>query len=82
MQGAQGPTAPNFLNKMTPSTPLPPYALPAPHDPVVPCFIKVTPEPTQEEIDLYHARFVSELRRIFEKYKGPYGWGDKELIIS
>ncbi|CAN0502085.1 unnamed protein product, partial [Scytosiphon promiscuus] len=39
-------------------------------------------EPTQEDIDKYHALFVSELRRVFDKYKGPYGWGDKELVIK
>lgn len=44
--------------------------------------IKPTGEPTQADIDKYHALFVTELRRIFDKYKGSYGWGDKELIIS
>ncbi|CAM9730869.1 unnamed protein product [Ectocarpus sp. 4 AP-2014] len=39
-------------------------------------------EPTQADIDKYHDLFVAELRRIFDKYKGPYGWGEKELIIQ
>lgn len=39
-------------------------------------------EPTQADIDKYHDLFVAELRRIFDKYKGPYGWGEKELIIK
>lgn len=44
--------------------------------------MKATAEPTQADIDKYHGLFVAELQRIFEKYKGPYGWGDKKLIIK
>ena len=44
--------------------------------------VKATAEPTQADIDKYHGLFVAELQRIFEKYKGPYGWGDKKLIIK
>lgn len=42
---------------------------------------KVEGEPTQEQIDKYHAIFCDELQALFEKYKVLYGWPDKKLII-
>jgi hypothetical protein len=39
-------------------------------------------EPTQEEVDRIHAEFITELQRIFNKYKTLYGWPDKQLIIK
>jgi hypothetical protein len=39
-------------------------------------------EPTKEQIDEYHAKFVKGLREIFEEYKGYYGWPDKHLILK
>lgn len=43
---------------------------------------KAVGEPKAEDIDRIHAEFVQELTRVFDKYKGYYGWGDKALIIK
>jgi hypothetical protein len=33
--------------------------------------------PTQDEIDFYHDKYVEELQRIYYKYKDQYGGSDK-----
>ncbi|CAM9392652.1 unnamed protein product, partial [Phaeothamnion confervicola] len=40
-----------------------------------------TLEPSAADIDRYHALFVERLRELFDKYKGAYGWGHKQLVI-
>lgn len=39
-------------------------------------------DPSKEQIDKYHAIFVDELQKLFEKYKGLYGWENKKLVIK
>ena len=46
-----------------------------------PIVVLKTIRPTVEDIDTVHAAYVTELRRIFDTYKGQYGYGSKELII-
>lgn len=36
---------------------------------------------TQEELDEAHALFVDKLKELFDKHKGPLGYGDRELIV-
>jgi 1-acyl-sn-glycerol-3-phosphate acyltransferase len=36
---------------------------------------------TEYAVQAVHAKFVSELQRLFEKYKGVYGWESKTLKI-
>ncbi|CAM9285943.1 unnamed protein product [Chrysoparadoxa australica] len=38
-------------------------------------------EPTLEQIDKVHALYLQETKRIFDKYKDAYGWGEKQLVI-
>jgi diacylglycerol O-acyltransferase 2 len=38
--------------------------------------------PSQEDIDKFHALFVERLVALFDKYKAAYGWPDKKLIIK
>lgn len=38
-------------------------------------------EPTSEEINELHDKYVSELVRIFDKYKGKYGYKDYQLKV-
>ncbi|KEP61021.1 UNVERIFIED_CONTAM: diacylglycerol acyltransferase [Hammondia hammondi] len=38
-------------------------------------------DPTQEDVQIAHRRYMSEIRRIFNTYKGLYGWKEKELIV-
>ncbi|CDJ62358.1 Diacylglycerol acyltransferase family protein, related [Eimeria necatrix] len=38
-------------------------------------------KPTKAEVVAAHKVFVEEVRRIFETYKGVYGWKDKQLKI-
>jgi 2-acylglycerol O-acyltransferase 2 len=42
---------------------------------------KKVPNPTQEEIDEIHTRFISEIQRIFESYKFTVGWHSRKLAI-
>ena len=35
----------------------------------------------RDQVDTLHAAFCEELRRIFERHKGSYGWEDKRLNI-
>ncbi|TMW68586.1 hypothetical protein Poli38472_006054 [Pythium oligandrum] len=37
--------------------------------------------PTQEEVDLVHARYFGELRRLFDTYKEQAGCADYELVL-
>ncbi|CDJ45686.1 hypothetical protein EBH_0023470 [Eimeria brunetti] len=38
-------------------------------------------KPTHGEVVAAHKTFVAEVRRIFDTYKGIYGWADKQLEI-
>ncbi|BAO38666.1 diacylglycerol O-acyltransferase 1 [Kluyveromyces marxianus] len=37
--------------------------------------------PTIEQIDHYHKQYIAELQRLFDEYKGKFGYGDKTLNI-
>lgn len=39
------------------------------------------PQPTQEQVLDYHARFCRALRQLFDENKADFGWSEKELII-
>jgi len=48
-----------------------------------PLNLPVIKEPTDEEVDKYHAKYVAEIVRIFEKYKGRLPeYKNKELVIE
>ncbi|KAI9004391.1 diacylglycerol acyltransferase-domain-containing protein [Hyaloraphidium curvatum] len=38
-------------------------------------------QPTVEDIDLWHGRYVEAVRGVFERNKGRFGFGDRELEI-
>jgi len=38
--------------------------------------------PTQEQIDEYHTIFVAQIQKLYEQFKGSYGWSKKKLIIK
>mmetsp|Transcript_117766 Transcript_117766/g.366922 ORF Transcript_117766/g.366922 Transcript_117766/m.366922 type:complete len:367 (+) Transcript_117766:47-1147(+) len=38
-------------------------------------------EPTQVQIDEYHAKLVAGYQQVFEKHKHAFGWGQKQLKI-
>jgi 1-acyl-sn-glycerol-3-phosphate acyltransferase len=39
-------------------------------------------EPTIEQIDKIQVILLEEMTQLFERYKGIYGWDDKELVIK
>jgi hypothetical protein len=39
-------------------------------------------EPTQQDIDKYHALLVHAYDQLFEQHKEAYGWGDKKLKFA
>jgi Diacylglycerol acyltransferase len=39
------------------------------------------PNPSTDEIDFVHNIFMRELERVFDHYKGEYGWSRKSLRI-
>jgi 1-acyl-sn-glycerol-3-phosphate acyltransferase len=43
--------------------------------------VKKTPNPTEEDIEKLHAKYVNELQRIFNKYKAQFGYEQCELVI-
>ncbi len=43
---------------------------------------KVEGEPSQEMIDKYHTEFCDALVKLFDCYKGAYGWPDKQLLLK
>jgi hypothetical protein len=48
-------------------------------DPIV---VPHVPQPSDAQIDEWHAVFVARERELFEKHKAAYGWGDKQLIVK
>lgn len=59
-----------------------------PHDGVVinhvfgkPIQVEKKEHPTPEDVNKIHEKYVSELVRIFEKYKEQYGYKDFELKV-
>jgi 1-acyl-sn-glycerol-3-phosphate acyltransferase len=38
-------------------------------------------EPTDEQIAQIQGQLIDEMQKLFDKYKGMYGWDDKRLII-
>lgn len=41
----------------------------------------VTAEPTNDDINQYHAQMVAGFQQVFDQHKEAYGWGGKELTI-
>lgn len=39
-------------------------------------------EPSQEEIDRLHGQLCKDMQSLFDRYKGLYGWQDKQLVIK
>eukprot|EP00904_Undaria_pinnatifida_P004885 jgi/Undpi1/1526/HiC_scaffold_11.g04916.m1 len=37
--------------------------------------------PSPEQVDALHAKFCEALTDVFDRFKGEYGWGDKELEL-
>ncbi|TYZ62627.1 hypothetical protein PybrP1_002387 [[Pythium] brassicae (nom. inval.)] len=46
-----------------------------------PIVVEKIEHPTPEDVDKVHAQYVAELVRIFDKYKGKYGYPDAELRV-
>eukprot|EP01089_Gocevia_fonbrunei_P019045 TRINITY_DN6601_c0_g1_i1.p1 TRINITY_DN6601_c0_g1~~TRINITY_DN6601_c0_g1_i1.p1 ORF type:complete len:387 (+),score=25.70 TRINITY_DN6601_c0_g1_i1:160-1320(+) len=46
-----------------------------------PIEVKRVENPTEAEVDDLHAKFVGELKNLFDKYKAQFGWAHKELEI-
>jgi hypothetical protein len=62
-----------------------PLPLPSPCMNVLgkPILLPKIEKPTQEDIDYWHAVYVTELRRVFDKYKGQVeGYEHKELEME
>mmetsp|Transcript_5703 Transcript_5703/g.11324 ORF Transcript_5703/g.11324 Transcript_5703/m.11324 type:complete len:242 (-) Transcript_5703:751-1476(-) len=38
--------------------------------------------PSEKEVDALSERFVEEIGRLFEEYKGFYGWGGRKLVVK
>jgi 2-acylglycerol O-acyltransferase 2 len=39
-------------------------------------------EPTQEQIDELHGKFLAQMKDLFESHKALYGWGHKDLVFE
>lgn len=39
------------------------------------------PDPTDEEIDELYRQFYAEIRNLFNKYKGRYGYDENETLV-
>ena len=37
--------------------------------------------PSPEQVDALHSQFCDALTEVFDRFKGDYGWGDKELEL-
>ncbi|KAG5176471.1 mono-or diacylglycerol acyltransferase type 2 [Tribonema minus] len=46
-----------------------------------PIEVPLDPNPSAETVDKFHALFLEELQGLFDRHKGAYGWGDKQLVI-
>jgi hypothetical protein len=38
-------------------------------------------EPSNDDVDQYHAQMVAGFQRVFDQHKEAYGWGDKTLKV-
>lgn len=48
--------------------------------PIVTAHLKCE-EPTKEQIQVIQDQLIKEMHELFERYKGLYGWEDRDLII-
>lgn len=46
-----------------------------------PIVVEKVENPTLEDVNKVHEQYVAELVRIFDKYKGKYGYADAELRV-
>ena len=46
-----------------------------------PIVVTKVEKPTAEQVDALHAKFISELRRLFDEHKDSLGYGDRILEI-
>lgn len=42
---------------------------------------KVIPEPTDEQVDELYDQFYGEIRNLFNKYKGKYGYSENDTLV-
>jgi len=54
--------------------------------PLVSCFgtpieVPRVENPSKEQVDEYHQKYMDELVRVFEKNKAEHGYGDKKLVV-
>ena len=38
-------------------------------------------EPTQQQVDELHERYLSSVRRLFERHKAALGWAHKRMVF-
>jgi hypothetical protein len=63
------------------------FLLPIPYRvPILGTMAKAIPvpkkdNPTEEEIDAVHKQLLEAMVKMFDKYKGAYGWEKKKLVI-
>ena len=38
-------------------------------------------EPTQQQVDAVHLEYMNAIKRIFNEYKGRYGYADDEVLV-
>lgn len=43
---------------------------------------KIEGNPDPQLVDKIHSEFIEEITKLFDKYKGVYGWPDKKLIVK
>lgn len=46
-----------------------------------PVVVPLIENPTQDDIDKYHAKLMESMTEAFEKHKGAYGWSTKKLKL-
>ena len=39
-------------------------------------------EPSREDVDAWHAKYVAALKELYEEHKAQFGYGDRELQIE
>jgi hypothetical protein len=58
-----------------------PYRIPIVGIMAKPIEVPMKEDPTEEEINEMHGRLEDEMRKLFDKHKEKYGWGNKKLVI-
>lgn len=58
-----------------------PYRVPILGTMAKPIRVPKKENPTQEEIDQVHQELLDAMIKMFDQYKGAYGWENKKLVI-